>query len=338
MITMIPEIKILHAACELPDDWDRSAAEYFQTREFLQHTEKYNPCKQRYYLLSINGIFKTGVVVYTLRLDLLTYLSIPSPVSMTIAGIPCSVSSGGIVGNRDYARQIIGTIKTMEKGLFLVLNMEPCLNVEKMTHGKTLPTITIFNHFYSWEHYLSSLRAPYRRRIRQISVPFMGVSVKKMMCAGFDEEMYGQYRNVLKRSNGKLETLTMGFFRNLPLCFDLTAFYKDGKLCGWYITTTYGDRFYFFLGGIDYQTNKQYHTYFNVLLAVLKDGIESKAQVIDLGQTAEIPKVRLGGIPVEKSMLAYHSNRIIRLLLDAGKSLLEYSVKVKETHVFKITE
>jgi hypothetical protein len=335
---MDPEIKILFKAHELPECWDRSAAEYFQTREFLHHAEKYNPCGQRYYVLSVNGIFKTGVVVYTLRLDLLTFLLIPSPVKMTIAGIPCSVSSGGIVGDRDYIRQLVGFINTREKGLFLVLNMEPGLKIEKMTCGKTLPTIIISNHFYSWENYLSSLRAPYRRRIRQFSVPFSGIFRKKMLCAGFDEEMYGQYLAVLKRSKGKLETLTLEFFRNLPSCFSLSAFYNGAKLIGWYITTNHPEKFYFFLGGIDYQMNKQYHTYFNILLAVLKDGIASKASVIDLGQTAEIPKVRLGGIPAEKTMLVYHSNRIIRILLDAGKSLLEYSVKVKETHVFKVTE
>ena len=155
-----------------------------------------------------------------------------------------------------------------------------------------------------------------------------------MLCSGFDEEMYGQYLNVLKRSKGKLETLTMEFFLNLPSCFELTTFYNGTKLIGWYITTNHNEKLYFFLGGIDYQMNKQYRTYFNILLAVLKDGIERKAPVIDLGQTAEIPKVRLGGIAVEKTMLAYHSNRIIRILLDAGKSLLEYSLKVKETHVF----
>jgi hypothetical protein len=140
---------------------------------------------------------------------------------------------------------------------------------------------------------------------------------------------------VLKRSKGKLETLSQEFFQNLPSNFNLTTFYHSDKLIGWYITTTFGEKFYFFLGGIDYTQNRQYNTYFNILLSVVKEGIENKVATIDLGQTAEIPKLRLGGILVEKSMLGYHSNRAMRMILKTGKSLLEYSTVVDEPHVFK---
>ncbi|MCU0371470.1 MAG: hypothetical protein MUC31_08645, partial [Bacteroidales bacterium] len=99
---MDTEINIISGALDLPESWDRAAVEYFQTREFLHYTEKYNPCNQRYYLLRRDGIFETGVVVYTLKLDLLTFLNIHSPIRMNIAGIPCSVSAGGIIGNINY--------------------------------------------------------------------------------------------------------------------------------------------------------------------------------------------------------------------------------------------
>ena len=147
--------------------------------------------------------------------------------------------------------------------------------------------------------------------------------------------MYQQYLEVLKRSKGKLETLSQEFFQNLPSNFSLTSFYLSDRLIGWYITTIFGGKFYFFLGGIDYTQNRQYNTYFNILLKVVKDGIENKVSEIDLGQTAEIPKLRLGGILVEKFMLGYHSNLIMGKLLKAGKRFLEYSTVVDEPHVFK---
>ena len=83
--------------------------------------------------------------------------------------------------------------------------------------------------------------------------------------------------------------------------------------------------------------NKQFNTYFNILLGVLKEGIERRASVIDLGQTAEIPKLRMGGKLVEKMMLGYHSNGLLRKFLKAGKGLLEYSTNFDKTHVFKET-
>lgn len=332
---MDTEITHISSAIELPEEWDCAAVDYFQTREFLNHTEKYNPCNQRYYLLYQNGIFKTGVVVYTLKLDLLTYLSIPSPFRMNIAGIPCSVSAGGIIGNTNHLHQIIGNIKIREKGLLLFLNLGSELVEEKMIPGKTLPTIILTNHFHSWEDYVGTMKANYRRRIRQLSVPFSEIHKMQLACSHFDSIMYDQYRGVLKRSKGKLETLSLEFFQQLPSTFNLTAFYNSEKLIGWYISSSYKEKFYFFMGGVDYRVNRQFNTYFNILLNVVREGIEKGASIIDLGQTAEIPKLRLGGKLVEKTMGGYHSNRILRKFMEAGKSLLEYSAVLKETHVFK---
>jgi len=91
----------------------------------------------------------------------------------------------------------------------------------------------------------------------------------------------------------------------------------------------------FFLGGIDYGTNSLYNTYFNILSGVLREGIEKNASLIDLGQTAEIPKLRLGGRIGEKVMLGYHSNRLVRNLLKVGKGVLEYSKTFPEHNVIK---
>ena len=332
---MDTEIICTSRALDLSEDWDYSSVDYFQTREFLDHTEKYNPCNQRYYILYQNKIFKTGVVVYTLRLDLLTYLGVPSPFRMNIAGIPCSVSAGGVIGNCNYLNQIIRYIKTREKGLLLFLNLASDITEEKMINGKTLPSVILTNHFCSWEDYILAMRANYRRRIRQLSVPFSEIHKKQVACSGFDSLMYDQYLGVLKRSKGKLETLSLKFFQKLPLNFNLTTFYSEEKLIGWYISSTFNKKFYFFLGGVDYKVNRQFNTYFNILISVVREGIEKGASVIDLGQTAEIPKLCLGGKLVEKTMVAYHSNQVMRKLIKAGKNLLEYSRLVQETHVFK---
>lgn len=335
MIRMDVEITCISRALDLPENWDRAAVDYFQTREFLNHTEKYNPCNQRYYLLYQNGTFKTGVVVYTLKLDLLTYLHIPSPFRMNIAGIPCSVSASGLIGNPIYLQQIIGQLKIREKGMLLFLNLDSGLAENEMITGKTLPTILLTNQFSSWDEYLLAMRASYRRRIKQLSIPFSAIQRKQVDCSCFDDRMYDQYLRVLKRSKGKLETLSMDFFQNLPSNFGLTAFYRAEKLMGWYISSTFNKKFYFFLGGLDYKENRKFNTYFNILLSVVKEGIGKSASIIDLGQTAEIPKLRLGGKLVEKRMLGYHSSRLMRKLMKAGKSLLEYSTFVQEPHVFK---
>jgi len=329
------EITEVHRAADLPEAWDRLVLDYFQTRDFLEHTEKYNPCKQRYYLLFKKGILITGLVMYTIRLDLFTYLAIPGPFRMNIVGVPCSVSSAGIIGSYPYLSTLLSHIKGREKGFLLVLNLNSKPLVKDFIFGRTLPTVLLEGRFDSWEDYSQSLRSDYRRRIKRMSRSFSGIKITRGECAIFDEQMYDLYLGVLKRSKGKLETLSMEFLQKLPSNFHLTTCCDQGKVIGWFITTTFGEKTYFFLGGIDYKQNELHHTYFNILIEILREAIEKKASCLDLGQTAEIPKIRLGGKIMEKYMLGYHSNRAIRKLLVAGKSLLEYPGIVPEAHVFK---
>lgn len=329
------EIAEVHSAADLPFLWDSLATDYFQTREFLEHTEKYNPCKQRYYMLFQNGILVTGLVMYTLRINLFTFLSIPSPFRMNIVGIPCSVSPAGIIGSYPQLPTLLGHLKEKEKGLLLVLNLNSPAHVKDFICGRTLPTVLLEERFNSWEDYTQSLRSDYRRRIRSLSWSFSGIKINRERCGNFDEQMYRLYLDVLKRSKGKLETLSMAFFQKLPSNFHLTACYNQGKVIGWFITAFFGEKAYFFMGGIDYKQNELHNTYLNMLIEILHETIENKESYLDLGQTAEIPKIRMGGKIMEKYMLGYHSNRVIRKLLARGKGLLEYRTIIPEAHVFK---
>ncbi len=286
-------------------------------------------------MLYEEGILKTGLIMYSIRLDLLTYLSIPSPFRMHIVGIPCSVSSDGIIGSIAHLTALIEHIKANEKGFLLLLNMNSKPSMDGFVCGRTLPTVIMEGKFESWESYTKSLRADYRRRIKHLSGPFSGIKMKQGGCSGFDQQMYDQYLGVLKRSKGKLETLSLEFFQNLPSGFYLTTYCDHDKLIGWFISRLSREKHYFFLGGIDYKLNRQYKTYFNILFEVLREGIDKKSPAIDLGQTAEIPKIRMGGTIIEKYMLGYHSNWIFRKLLFAGKSLLEYPAVFEKPRVFK---
>jgi hypothetical protein len=322
-------------ALDLPAEWDELAVDYFQTRKFLDHVERHNPCRQRYYILVQDGRLEVGCIVYSLRMDLFTYLAIPSPLRMNVVGVPCSVSSSGFVGNQERLPELFEHLKRWERGLLLALNLESRPLISGVATGRTLPTVVLENRFPSWTCYLESLRADYRRRLRVLSRPFAGIEARPLECSQFDDDMYLQYCQVLERSAGRLETLSHGFFRHLPDRFNLTAYYEQEHLLGWYISAGYRERFYFFLGGVDYETNRQFNTYMNILYGILREGIEKGASWIDLGQTAEIPKTRLGGKAVERYMAGHHSNGLFNKLLDLGKGILEYSGTIPETHVFK---
>ena len=329
------EFRYIREAANLPPEWDELADNYFQQKAFLIHAEKYNPCQQRYYLCIENGKLISAAIVYSLRLDILTYIKVKSPLKMHIIGIPCSVSSQGIFGNDQAIDALKKHIFLVEKGFVLVLNLKEQPQTGSYASGNTLPTVVMTNHFTALDDYIVSLRSRYRRRLKQINQTNEDLRFKKMPCSEFTEEMYKQYLEVYKRSSGKLEKLSCSFFKHLPPCFRLTVCFKNKEILGWNIALTNQNMFYFFMGGIDYKWNKTYNTYLRLLSAIIQDGIENKSEIIELGQTAEIPKMRMGGILIPLYMEAHHSNFIFNNLLRFFSALLEYKRKLGNTHPFK---
>ncbi len=322
------------SAMDLPAVWDEHCLSYFQTREFLSHCQSFNPCKQRYYLLFKDKTFLCGAVVYTLRLDLLTFLKIPSPLTMRICGIPCSVSSGGITGEQKYNTCIAEKIKEVEKGLVLFLNNETAIDLPRLSHGRTWPTIELQNSFKTWDEYCHSLRSEYRRRIIQIESFCSEITFSRAATATFSDLHYQQYKNVYNRSKGKLELLSKDFFKNLPESFSLTEIYYKQFLAGWTIVNNYKNSSSFFLGGQDYKSDSR-SIYLAKLYHIVRDAIEYGYQFIDLGQSAEVPKMRFGGIVKEKHMSAYHSNKVLNKILHSASGLLSYNIQFANPSVFK---
>jgi hypothetical protein len=321
-------------AADLPEGWDELAAYCFQRRSFLAHAERYNPCQQRYWWLTRGGRVAAGAVVYTLRLDLLTYLRVPSPVRIHFVGIPFSVSAPGLVGSPAEVAALVQGLLPEERGLVVGLNLDFPLEVPDLLTGRTLPSVVLERRFASWAGYRDSLRSPYRRRLDRTLARWEGVVSKRGPCARFDLEMHRQYLAAYARSHAKLERLGLEFFRNIPFGFHLTTHRLEGRLVGWHVAATESDRRYFVLGGVDAETNPERRNYFNLLAAVIREAIEDGTAVIDLGQTAEVPKTRLGGRIVEKGMFGWHSNAVLRYLIGRFRGALQYGAHVPETHVF----
>ncbi|HEY6913404.1 MAG TPA: GNAT family N-acetyltransferase [Paludibacter sp.] len=329
------EFKLIETTVEFPKTWDKLAENYFQQRKFLTHAEKFNPCRQRYYICFEDGEAVAAAIVYSIRIDILTFVKVKSPLKMNIVGIPCSVSSPGVFGKKAFVEALKTYIYQAEDGLLLFLNLPE--KTKDMSHasGYTLPTIVFSNKYVDWNDYVASLRTGYRRRLKQINQNNPDLRLEKKKCSAFTEEMYKQYLEVYNRSNGKLEKLTFDFFRNLPPEFILTVCYEKDTIIGWNLALAHENMYYFFLGGIDYKRNRINNTYLRLLSGLIHDGIERKAEFIELGQTAETPKMRMGGKPETLYMEAYHSNGLMNGLLKLGKPLLEYKRKLENTNALK---
>jgi hypothetical protein len=319
---------------ELPPAWDALAESLFQRRAFLRHAHAYNPCRQRYYLLTEGGALVAGAVVYRLRLDLLTFLKLPSPLGMQVVGIPCSVSTSGVLGALSRHGELLARLPGEERGLLIALNLS-AIPPTAMAVGRTLPTIEVENRWATWEAYVAALRAPYRRRLRRQAAHAATLTIETGPCARFTDAMHALYLQTFQRSHDKLERLTADFFRQLPAEFQLTTYADAAGLHGWTISVLDGERWTFFLGGRSYAASAPPDLYFQMLLTVLRQGIAAGARIIDLGQTAETPKLRLGGVPRERFLLGHHSNPLLCRLLHWGRGALSYGKTLERPLVWR---
>jgi hypothetical protein len=331
---MMDFIRVDHAV-NLPDSWDGVAVHYFQRRAFLAHCETWNPCGQSYWLAMRDGRLVSGAIVYSLRLSLLTYAKFDLPVSMRIVGVPCSVSQPGLIGHAAEARVLLDHLRKEERGLLLALNLESDGPIPgAFTMARALPTVVLEPVCQTWEAYLGSMRANYRRRVKRILAWSDRLDVGTASCNTFSTRHHELYRQVWASSDAKLEKLTLDFFRMLPGEFHMITAHLEERLVGWAIVLETAAGMDYFLGGIDYKHNQEQAVYRRLLVEITRRGIENGAKRIDLGQTAEVPKMRLGGARQARLMGFTHGNRFLRFILNRTSGLLEYRRQVPESHVF----
>jgi len=329
------DIRRTEHAARLPEAWDALATSYFQRREFLGHAEQYNPCVQRYYELWRGGSLTAGAIVYSLTIDILTFLHVPSPVTMQIIGVPASVAVPGLLGERAHMERLLAHIEDNERGLFLALNLASGSPLRGWVHCRMLPTVLLENRFGSWRGYLDSMRAPHRRRLLGLQARAATLCRHVTDCGAFTPDHYALYRQVRDRAREKLETLTYDFFRALPGQFQLASYYAGDRLVSWTITLENAKSLTYFFGGMDYATNRQHNAYLIGLFQMVKTMFDEGFESLDLGQTAETPKLRFGADLVHKDMHFFHRNGVVRWVLRRAARLLSWRAGVPQFRVFK---
>ena len=173
------------------------------------------------------------------------------------------------------------------------------------TLGESLPMNMFERRFNDFEHYLASLKAHYRQDIRR--------SKKKLEKAGFtvarieggpeleriySEEVHKLYLAVVERAESKLEILPREFFlalaRQFRECISFTYISREGAIVAFNWAIRSGRAYRFMFCGMDYKLNEDAELYFNLMYAELDNGLRGNAVEIEVGQTADSFKSRLG--------------------------------------------
>ncbi len=320
------------SAADLPKIWDAGAGDNpFLKRSFLEVLEKANPCGQEYHLTG--GADGASVAVtYQHRLNLLTYGPGSLKLPVTIVGIPCSVSKSGLSLPEKTGRAMQEYLLALP-GTKLILNADKGCRLPGFAAGRALPTCRLDIRWRSFDEYLEQMRSHYRYRITKAQERGKVLATTAIERDSFGEEQYRLYRNVFKRSKYKIEELSQEFFQTASAT--LVGFKIDDKLVASVQLLRNGKELIFMFGGMDYAVARERDLYLNMLLYIIRRAIEEGCEVLDLGQTAEDMKQKLGCQLVEKTMHAAHSGKVGDFLLKRAAGLLSYNGRSRDYNVFR---
>lgn len=165
--------------------------------------------------------------------------------------------------------------------------------------------LTITDSWKSLDEYVNNLTKKYKKRAQKIILAGQDL-VRKNLTA---DEIALQQKNIFKlfENVSKKQLVRMGLIRSayfyeykkrFPEKFSLTGYYFREELIAFSTFIERGEILEMHYIGIDYDYNKQYMLYFNILMDGIKEAIDKKKKILELGRTAKEAKANLGGIPV----------------------------------------
>ncbi|ETA81133.1 GNAT family N-acetyltransferase [Youngiibacter fragilis] len=292
--------------------------------ELLQVLEEANPCGQEYFV-----VFDSIIVTYRLKLNLLTFMKRSLKADARIIGLPISLSRSGIISHDEVTgRKAALEVIRMQKGLTVALNSDYSLGGSSLT----LSNFLFINRFRDFDGYLMSMRSSYRRNLLGVLEEGKGLVFRRIDHTSFSSGHHELYRNVVERSLYPLETLPVEFFRNYPSEV-VEVIGKDGRPAAVLVLKGYGDTLTFMFCG--FRREEGASLYHNLLVYVIRKGIEEGYQRIDMGQTSEAAKLRLGCTEETKHMLVHHGNPVADAFLRLVSGKFSYRRYKVEHRVFR---
>ena len=292
------------------------------TVNLLEVLEKTNPCGQEYYVDD-----DVVIVTYRLKLNLLTFMKRSMKADVRIIGLPISLGRSGIIAQDEASgrKAALEVIKEL-KGLAVVLNTDYSLYGGSLT----LSNFIFINRFRDFDEYLMAMRSSYRRNVLGVLEEGKGLVFRRIENTSFTAEHHKLYRSVVERSEYPLETLPVEFFRSYG-CEIVEVRGVDGRLVAVLVLKGSGDTLTFMFCGF----NREEALYHNLLIYVIRKGIEDGCKSIDMGQTSEAAKLRLGCTEVIKHLFVHHSNPLLNSLIRPVAARFSYRRYKAHHRVFR---
>ena len=193
----------------------------------------------------------------------------------------------------------------------------------------------------SYDHYLGSLSASYRKVARRIHKDIEDAGCRVRTLDRLDDQadaLHSLYLQVHRNARVRLVTIPAGYLPALaaiaPERFRCTVVEREGRFLGFVTTVKDRDTAVGYLIGFDRESSANLPIYLRLLHAVIADALELGCQRISFGRTALEPKARLGAKPHPFRVWVRHRQPVLNLLV--GNLLRSVShEEPPERHPFK---
>ena len=326
--------KVIKKAKNLPDEWNTLCKDnIYMSKSFMEFMEKVNYCRQSYHLFYKEGKLYSCFMMFERKFNLFIFTKHKIILPMKFIYLPLSVSHPSIVWNEDK-EEVNKTLRKM-KGIKIIINVGK-EELAGFSKGHYLPICILENRWDSFDEYINSMRASYRRRINLALKKGKDIEYEVLKNNDdFTGEMYELYEQVFNHSEYSLEKLTVDFFRN---SISKTILLKiNGKIEAFIqiIEDKNNDMLIFEFCGYNYEIAHEYDIYYNMLAKITKYAIDNKFKYVQFGQTAYDAKLKFGAKMYYNYYLLSHSNRILNWLIKKYNKHLQYKVVDYNFNVFK---
>jgi hypothetical protein len=189
------------------------------------------------------------------------------------------------------------------------------------------PNMILSVYWNTFDEYLNAMSKKYRHRAKAIIKK--GEVLERRVFSLKDIQAHESqinvlYKNVHLKAKFKLAMLPSHYFevmkKELEEEFVFTAYYHENELIGFRTSFILDKALEAHFVGINYQLNKEYELYQNMLYDYVKEAISLRKEQLFLGRTASEIKSTIGAEAYElRCYIRHHnllSNRIIRPLVD----------------------
>ena len=194
----------------------------------------------------------------------------------------------------------------------------------------------------SFDDYLLDMKSKYRVRLKNALKKFKGIERRTLSLQDVErlsDRMYELYSSILEGSGFVLAQGKDNYFselkRRLGEELQVVGYFHEEELVGFYTWVMEGNKMDSHFIGFEKSLNNKYQIYLNILLDLVKDAIQQKAQSLYYFRTALEIKSSVGAEPFDMTCYFRHNNPIInRVIRSPFKSFVPQQTW-KQRHPFK---